>query len=625
VNRGFRSNIALGLALGCCLAFVGLSEPSASAAPPRILYYQGYLTDSDGAPMQGAWAIQASLYDAAAGGNLLWQESHGQVALSGGFFVLPLGSIQAFGDLFTTHDTLFLGISVNGGDELAPRTPLGSVPWSLGSADAVNAQMCSEADHAAAADKLGSTTENDLVSTDDLSNSTQALTDALDGLQQACTSHRLSRWPGFGSRLEQQLIPQIKFKLQHARDFLFQTAGDIADLWQQKLLQLPSVVRVELTGQIRRGNELIQAIDLLLQGDPELLKDELLHILGLAVENSDPILIRDPSGIPVKLWLTTAADYPRRQLLLTGGQVFQKQLSQLRQEKGLESELRFSEPELGGQPDEQTLCTQLGIQWIAPELRDTQINFPADRTLIEMQDIKGMLHVHSTWSDGRNSLEEMVRATIKLGYTYLGISDHSQAAYYAHGLKPERVKVQWERIEALNQYYQPFHIFKGIEADILKNGSLDYDEELLAGFDFVIASIHSHFNLSPRQQTDRLVRALQSPFTTILGHPTGRMLLARSGYHPDHEVLLSAAAEYGKIIELNCSPKRLDLDWRYLASARELGIPIAIDPDAHGVDGLETIPQGVTMARKGGLSAADVLNTLDLNSIQAYFQTRKHV
>jgi len=272
---------------------------------------------------------------------------------------------------------------------------------------------------------------------------------------------------------------------------------------------------------------------------------------------------------------------------------------------------------------EQSVCESIGIQWIEPELRDVFDHFPTDHKLIEPECVGGVFHAHSTWSDGRNTLEEMVLATRALGYEYLGISEHSQAAYYANGLEVDRVKAQWELIDRLNEELSDFHIFKGIEADILKDGRLDYSEKLLAGFDFVIASIHSHFHLDSNQQTERIIRALQSPFTTMLGHPTGRMLLLRDGYAPDLGAIIEVAGENGKIIEINSTPKRLDLDWRYLKLAKSQGVKISINPDAHSIEGLKTIPLGVMMARKGGLTITDVVNTLGLEAVKEDLAQRR--
>ncbi|MEA3287115.1 MAG: PHP domain-containing protein [Candidatus Marinimicrobia bacterium] len=441
-------------------------------------------------------------------------------------------------------------------------------------------------------------------------------------LEEACRSNTLAGWSGFGSKLEQLLLKSIAFKARHVSDFHLDLALKVSQLWHQKLASLPSVKRVELTGRLRRRDDLIRSVDFIVEADLAVLKNDLIQFQNFDFTHIEPISLKDDTGLPIQLWISSSSDFQLRQLVLTGGSAYLEKINSALRVKGLTHD-QGSRADLDATGlTEATLCEVLHIQWIEPELRDNFDSFPPDRTLIQVQDIKGVIHAHSTWSDGKNSLEQMVRAARDLGYQYLGISDHSQAAYYANGLKPDRVKKQWDHIDKLNDQYPDIHIFKGIEADILSDGRLDYDEELLAGFDLVIASIHSHFHLDRDKQTNRIIRALQSPFTTILGHPTGRMLLSREGYDPDLPSIIEAAAEYDKIIEINTTPKRLDLDWRYAALAREKGVKFSINPDAHSSKGLETIPLGVSMARKGGLGPEDIINTLSTSELTNYL--RKH-
>ncbi len=442
-------------------------------------------------------------------------------------------------------------------------------------------------------------------------------------LKDACEANTLANWKGFGPKLEQQLLDAIEFKARHVSDFQFNLALDVSQIWLEKLTQLPSVNQVELTGKLRRGDALIQSVDFVIEADLGQLKSDLQQIQNGENATDDLLTVIDNTGLPINLWVARNSDFQLRQLILTGGSSYLGKIESAFEANNLSHNQGRSDDLNATGLSEAALCDQLHIQWIEPELRDTFDSFPADRTLIQALDIKGVMHAHSTWSDGKNTLEQMAEAAQQLGYQYLGISDHSQAAHYANGLKPDRVKAQWQQIDELNEQYPDFHIFKGIEADILADGRLDYSEDLLAGFDFVIASIHSHFHLSPVQQTDRIIRALQSPFTTMLGHPTGRMLLTREGYNPDLLAIIDAAAEFDKIIELNTTPKRLDLDWRYLATAREQGVPISINPDAHNLKGLETIPLGVTMARKAGLGSSDVINTASVSEMTAYLERRK--
>ncbi|MBC7913630.1 MAG: DNA polymerase/3'-5' exonuclease PolX, partial [Pyrinomonadaceae bacterium] len=271
-----------------------------------------------------------------------------------------------------------------------------------------------------------------------------------------------------------------------------------------------------------------------------------------------------------------------------------------------------------------------GIPYIEPELREGRNEFSLAESgklpeLLKWDDLKGLLHNHSTWSDGVNTLEEMAlfcRDELKL--QYLGISDHSKSAFYAKGLYEEQVLAQHQEIDTLNQKLNGFKIFKGIESDILFDGSLDYSPEILATFDFVVASIHSVFKMSEEKATNRLITAIENPYTTILGHPSGRLLLSRSGYRVDFKKVIDACAANGVVIEINANPLRLDIDWRWHQNALEKGVMLSVNPDAHSNNGFYDTHFGLLAARKGGVSAANCLNALSLEEITGYFSTRKH-
>jgi DNA polymerase (family 10) len=257
----------------------------------------------------------------------------------------------------------------------------------------------------------------------------------------------------------------------------------------------------------------------------------------------------------------------------------------------------------------------LGLPFIPPELREglEEIELAEAgwlKPLVEATHIRGIFHNHTTASDGSASLEEMVEAAKALGYRYIGISDHSQSAFYANGLKEDRIREQHAAIDALRARVSGITVFKGIEADILADGSMDYPDDVLARFDFVIGSVHSRFNLPEEEQTTRVLRALANPHVTMLGHPTGRLLLSREGYRIDMKKVIEAAKEHRKVIEINANPHRLDLDWTLCRYARAQGVKVSINPDAHATEGLRDVPFGVNVARKGGLTPADVVNTL---------------
>ena len=243
--------------------------------------------------------------------------------------------------------------------------------------------------------------------------------------------------------------------------------------------------------------------------------------------------------------------------------------------------------------------------------------------LVESNDLRGILHNHSTYSDGNHSLKEMAEYCKELGFEYLGMCDHSKSAFYANGLKEEAVIKQQAEIDKLNIALSPFKIFKGIESDILFNGELDYDESILKSFDFIVASIHSNLKMDKAKATQRLIKAIENPFTTILGHPTGRLLLSRPGYEIEHAKVIDACAENGVSIELNANPYRLDIDWRWISYALERNVMISINPDAHRKEGYHDMYYGVGAARKGGLTRSMTMNALSLEAIEKKFAERK--
>ena len=263
------------------------------------------------------------------------------------------------------------------------------------------------------------------------------------------------------------------------------------------------------------------------------------------------------------------------------------------------------------------------LPYIVPELREESTildiakagNLP---NLIEESDIKGVIHSHTTYSDGLNTVKEMADYSQSLGYQYIGITDHSKAAFYANGLKPDRVLAQMEEIDALNSQLAPFKIYKGIESDILNNGSLDYEEDILSRFDFIIASVHTNLKMDKTKATERLITAIKNPYTTMLGHPTGRLLLSREGYPIDHKAIIDACSEHGVAIELNANPYRLDLDWTWIEYAMSKNVKISINPDAHSTGGIHDIHFGVLAARKGGLTAEMCFNTMGRAELDEY-------
>jgi len=318
-------------------------------------------------------------------------------------------------------------------------------------------------------------------------------------------------------------------------------------------------------------------------------------------------------------------------LFATGSEGHVEQLKRLASKKGfsLDETGLYRAGKLIAARTENDIYRALGLSFIEPELREGRGEIALARKkqlpqLIQTDDIRGILHAHTTASDGVNSLREMAEATRKLGYSYFGVADHSKSAHYAGGLSIEEITAQHELVDELNaEYGSKFEVFKGIESDILADGSLDYPEEVLARFDFIVASVHSQFRKHRTDQTERILRAVANPYTTILGHMTGRQLLRRPGYDVDVEEILGACAKHRVAVEINANPWRLDLDWRWHRRGLELGCVFSINPDAHSTREIDLTRWGIAMARKGGVPPDRVLNALELSAFREYLHARK--
>jgi DNA polymerase (family 10) len=381
------------------------------------------------------------------------------------------------------------------------------------------------------------------------------------------------------------------------------------------------------TGEIRRKMEVIELIDILIGLDDI---DELEEALDESedfdqvLELSGPITWRGhfkQFRIPVQFSYCDKKAFVTEQFLRTGNalhinEIVKDNLSL----KDLVKQGNFS--------NETEIYRAANFAFIAPEMREGTFEIEAAKNgalpnLVEMKDLKGILHNHSTYSDGRHSLEQMAVHCKNLGYEYLGICDHSKSAFYANGLKEDRLIQQHAEIDELNKKLAPFKIFKGIESDILYDGNLDYDDQVLDSFDFIVASVHSILNMKIEKATQRLLTAIENPYTTILGHPTGRLLLRREGYPIDHKAVIDHCAKYNVVIEINANPWRLDLDWRWVHYAIEQGVKLSINPDAHKMEGYDDMYYGLLAGRKGGLSAAMTFNALNAQEIGEYFTERK--
>lgn len=449
----------------------------------------------------------------------------------------------------------------------------------------------------------------------------------LGELEYACVENRLANMKGMGQKQQARLLEAIRYRKRFSSHFLLGDALRDAGVILSQLQKNDAIQRVELAGSVRRYKEVVKNINLVVTTNltPEKLAEIVadLPVIEVIEAVHDRVLeALTKLGIPVRMQLTDAAHFPSVWLYQSNSSNHNEYLKQIARQKGFS--WRDSGLFRNGKPEpavsEEAIYQKLGIPFVPPELREEGEADFIPETLVSQDAIQGFFHCHTTYSDGVHSLEQMVTATRQAGYHYLGITDHSQSAYYANGLKPERLEEQWAQINALNAVLEDFHIFRGIESDILPDGRLDYEDEILAKFDFIIASVHNHMGLDRVKQTARIVKALENPYTTMLGHPTGRLLLSREEYALDMDRVIDAAAANGKIIEINCSPQRLDLDWRWIRLARRRGVLLAVNPDAHSMEMIDFIPLGVGIARKGGLAAEHVLNTRTTEEIADYFQ-----
>ena len=435
-------------------------------------------------------------------------------------------------------------------------------------------------------------------------------------LYYACNENRLIEAKGFGLKTQEDIKKSIEFSIANQGWFLYARVMPFAENLIKNLQEKTSN-KLSFTGDYRRKMEVLQQVQILCAGTSE----EALHLVkSLEFEmdvnqESGRISFREENGFAFEVIPTPASDFAKDLLLTTGSPLHIQQLENLGKLKSL--------------PTEEEIYQSLGLAYIEPELREGNQEIELAKTnslptLITYQDLKGSLHNHSTYSDGVHSLADMANyCKNELGLEYLGICDHSRTAVYANGLSIERVEEQWREIDQLNQELAPFKIFKGIESDILGDGSLDYPAEILSKFDFVVASIHGNLKMEEEKATNRLIKAIENPYTTILGHPTGRLLLSRAGYPIDYKKVIDACAANQVVIEINANPLRLDLDWRWQQYALEKGVLLSINPDAHRKEGHLDMEFGVYVARKGGLTKEKCLNAFSLSEISSYFTNNK--
>ena len=424
----------------------------------------------------------------------------------------------------------------------------------------------------------------------------------------AINENRLVELKGFGAKTQETLREKLEFHQRSRGQFLYRTLDVAAEALLLRLRADFPEETFERTGALRRRCPTLTHLALLTSLAPATAqKIEGAEVLGDGAQDAKKgFTSMEVDGFPVKLLHCTKENFGSKQFRYTGTPEF------------LEAFVAaFPDVDFQDCATEAEVFAKAHCAPIPPELREDGDYIERAHNgqlpeLLEVSDIRGVVHSHSTYSDGIHTLRQMAEATRDKGYEYLVISDHSKTAVYADGLPVARVKEQWAEIDALNEELAPFRIYKSIESDILADGSLDYDDDILEGFDLVIASVHSGLNMDEEKATERLLTAIRNPFTTILGHPTGRLLLSRSGYPIDHQRIIDACAEHKVAIELNANPYRLDIDWTWIPYAMEKGVPISINPDAHSTGGIDDIKYGVYAARKGGLTAAGCWNSRDI-------------
>ena len=427
-------------------------------------------------------------------------------------------------------------------------------------------------------------------------------------LEVAAHDGRLAAIPRFGTKTAENVLKGIAFLKRTIEFRLFHHALAEATAVQQALGALPGVQRVEIAGSVRRRREVIRDLDFVVVHVGDDARETLVKSIGEApgvtgvAEKEGMVTLRFDTGTAVDVILATPDDFGLAWVRATGAVAHWEEL----RARGLDAARRY--------PDEESVYRALGLAWIPPELREGagECDAAAAGTLprlIEARDVKGLVHCHSNYSDGTPTIVEWAEAAKAAGYEWIGLTDHSQSAPYAGGLRAEDIGRQHAEIDRVNAQVPGIRVLKGVEADILADGRLDYDQTTLDRFDFVIGSIHSRFGLDEAEMTRRVLTAMDDPHLAILGHPTGRLLLSREPYPLDLEAVFRTAAERGIAIEVNADPHRLDLDWRLVRRARAVGVAFAIGADAHSVTGMANMSLGLGIARKGWLEAADVLNT----------------
>jgi DNA polymerase (family 10) len=469
---------------------------------------------------------------------------------------------------------------------------------------------------------------------------------SIEQLRKACETGRVAELPGFGETTQAKICKAIEERAKHSGYFQFGQIAAEAETLRADLSAHDETLHADVAGSYRRRKEIVHDVDLVVATKrPEAITKFFVDhplVESIIAQGPTKSSVRLRSGIQCDLRVVSAAEYPFALNYFTGNKEHNIEM----RNRALKRGWTLNEYRLAALPpdpkekkktpakkipkvcDEVDLYRAVDLDFIAPELRENWGEFEAAKEhslprLIEQENLRGTFHCHTSASDGHNSLEEMATAAQELGLEYLGIADHSRSSIQAHGIDEAQLRAQVAAIRKLNKNFDGFRLFAGVECDILRDGSLDFPDQVLSQLDYVVASIHSVFNLSEADMTGRIIRAMKNRFVTILAHPTGRLLLKREPYQVDIPAILDAAARTGTWIELNAAPKRLDLDWRWWPRAKEKGVKCVINPDAHRTERLQDLWFGIGIARKGWLTKDDVVNCLPLGKIESALQAKR--
>jgi DNA polymerase (family 10) len=464
-------------------------------------------------------------------------------------------------------------------------------------------------------------------------------------LKRVCESGEAETLPGFGRKSVEKILESLAFREAHASEFRLDQAAPVAEMLRSFLLEHPAVSRVEVCGSYRRGKEVVHDLDFLAASKQpdEVIAAFTAHpmVVNVIASGGTKASVHVENGLQCDLRVVSTAEFPFAQHYFTGSKEHNVAMRQRALERGWSLNEYGFKAAVDGRPaaplpegieDEAGIYRALGLDYVEPELRENHGELEAAESgglpeLVRLENLRGIFHNHTTASDGRATLREMAEACMELGLQYLGIADHSRSSFQANGLDAVRLLAQVREIRELNEEFaadgRGFRIFAGSEVDILRDGSLDFDDEILAQLDYVVASVHNALQLPEEEMTARLLKAVANPHVTMLGHVTGRLLTQRPASQVNLPAVIDAAAENGTIIELNASAWRLDMDWRWWKMAAAKGVRTSINPDAHSCEGIKDIVFGVKSARKGWLKRPDVVNCLPLGQVETVLQEKR--